>query len=90
VAISTLFHEAPLDVLREHPQLLLELLALGRAGLALGPHTSVTLLELLRLRGFVVDETTAERILATTDEALLDRWVARLLSARTLDEVLEG
>jgi len=48
------------------------------------------LLKLLRLRGFVVDEATAERILATSDEALLDRWVERVLTARTLDELLEG
>lgn len=48
-----------------------------------------TLLKQLRLRGFSVDEATAERILTTTDVALLDRWVERVLSARTLAEVLE-
>jgi len=45
VAISTLFHEAPLDVLREHPEVLLELLALARAPLELGPRGTVTVLE---------------------------------------------
>jgi hypothetical protein len=44
VAISTLFHEAPLDVLREHPEVLLELLALGGVQLELSRPT-VTVLE---------------------------------------------
>ena len=47
-----------------------------------------TLLKLLRLRGFAVDEATAERILTTTEVATLDRWVERALSARSVDEVL--
>ena len=47
-----------------------------------------TLLKLLRLRGFAVDEASAGRILATTDLATLDRWVERALSARSVDEVL--
>lgn len=47
-----------------------------------------TLLKLLRLRGFAVDEATADRILTTTDLDTLDRWVERSLSARSLDEVL--
>lgn len=45
MAISTLFHEAPLDVLREHPQVLLELLALGRAEIELPVRAVVTVLE---------------------------------------------
>jgi predicted transposase YdaD len=49
-----------------------------------------TLLKLLRLRGFAVDDATAERVLATTDVSVLDRWVERSLSARSLEEVLEG
>jgi hypothetical protein len=49
-----------------------------------------TLLKLLRLRGFAVDDVTAERILGTTEVALLDQWVERSLSARSLDEVLGG
>jgi hypothetical protein len=47
-----------------------------------------TLLKLLRLRGFAVDEATAERILTTTEVATLDRWVERALSARSVAEVL--
>jgi predicted transposase YdaD len=47
-----------------------------------------TLLKLLRLRGFAVDESTAERILTTTEVATLDRWVERALSARSVAEVL--
>ncbi|MBK8942214.1 MAG: hypothetical protein IPM79_32570 [Polyangiaceae bacterium] len=49
-----------------------------------------TLLKLLRLRGFAVDDATAERVLGTTDVSVLDRWVERSLSARSLQEVLEG
>ena len=49
-----------------------------------------TLLKLLRLRGFAVDDATAERVLATTDVSVLDRWVERSLSARSLQEVLES
>ncbi len=47
-----------------------------------------TLLKLLRLRGIVVDEATAGRILSTKDVATLDRWVERALSARSVADVL--
>jgi predicted transposase YdaD len=47
-----------------------------------------TLLKLLRLRGFAVDEATAGRILSTKDVATLDRWVERALSARSVADVL--
>jgi predicted transposase YdaD len=49
-----------------------------------------TLLKLLRLRCFVVDDVTVERILGTTEVALLDQWIERSLSARSLAEVLGG
>ena len=49
-----------------------------------------TLLKLLRLRGFAVDDATAERVLGTTDVSMLDRWVERSISASSLEEVLEG
>lgn len=49
---------------------------------------AATLLRLLRLRGFVVDELESTRILDTTDTELLDRWLDRVLTAKSLDEVL--
>ncbi|MBK6515142.1 MAG: hypothetical protein IPG04_13710 [Polyangiaceae bacterium] len=49
-----------------------------------------TLLKLLRLRSFAVDDVTAEGILATTEVAVLDPWVERSLSARSLDGVFGG
>ena len=48
------------------------------------------LLNLLRLRGLVVDGATEARIRETRDTALLDRWLARVLTAITVEEVLSG
>ncbi len=47
-----------------------------------------TLLRLLRLRGFTVEEAASARISATTDVAVLDRWLDRVLTAKSVDEVL--
>ncbi len=47
-----------------------------------------TLLKLLQLRGFIVPEAEQGRVLACRDLDRLDAWVARVLTARDLDEVL--
>ncbi|MBL9024380.1 MAG: hypothetical protein JNL21_19450 [Myxococcales bacterium] len=47
-----------------------------------------TLLRLLRLRGFTVEEAASARIAATTDVAQLDRWLDRVLTAKSVEEVL--
>ncbi len=45
------------------------------------------LLNLLKLKGFLVDEALEARVMSTRDRAQLDRWVERVLTAQTLDEV---
>ncbi len=49
---------------------------------------ATTLLRLLRVRGFAVDEDAAGRIRTTSDTALLDRWLDRVMTASSVDEVL--
>ena len=46
-----------------------------------------TLLKLLQLRGFLVSEAQQQAVLACRDVDQLDAWVARVLTARDLDEV---
>ncbi|PCC71733.1 hypothetical protein SAMN02745121_03086 [Nannocystis exedens] len=45
------------------------------------------LLKLLQLRGFALGDEQRERVLACRDEAQLDAWAARVLTATRLDEV---
>ncbi|HEY8376208.1 MAG TPA: hypothetical protein VIK91_06950 [Nannocystis sp.] len=42
----------------------------------------------LQLRGFRVSPAQRRRILACTDHATLDTWAARVLTAKSLAEVL--
>ncbi len=51
---------------------------------------AATLVQLLRKRGFTVDEAIEARILATTELEQLEIWLDRVLTAATLEEVLEG
>lgn len=46
-----------------------------------------TLLKLLQLKGFNLTEGQRERVLKCTDEAEVERWIERVLFARSLDEV---
>ena len=48
------------------------------------------LLRLIELRGIPAAAADRERILACTDCAQLERWAARVLTARTMDEVFAG
>ncbi len=50
---------------------------------------AVALVRLLRRRGFTVDDTNEARILATTDLRQLDAWFDRVLTASSLDDVLD-
>jgi hypothetical protein len=45
------------------------------------------LLLLVRKRGFRIDEALEQRVRSTSDVALLDRWLERVLDARSLAEV---
>lgn len=45
------------------------------------------LVSLLTLKGLVVDEATRERIIGCHDVGQLERWLARVLSATSLDDV---
>lgn len=47
------------------------------------------LLHLLRKRGFAIDDALEQRLRATNDLAALDRWLERVLDARSLDEVFD-
>lgn len=47
------------------------------------------LVRLLELRGITTSEQDRERILSCTDCDRLERWAARVLTARTIDEVFE-
>lgn len=42
---------------------------------------------MLATRGFTVDDATRDRVTACTDPATLDRWIARAVTAATLDHV---
>ncbi len=46
------------------------------------------LLQLLEVRGVKVDETFRARVSACDDRALLERWHARAITAKTIDEVV--
>jgi hypothetical protein len=48
---------------------------------------ATALLRLLAKRGFVVDEPVRERVLTCQDVDQLDRWLDRVLTAASLDEV---
>lgn len=48
------------------------------------------LLHLIELRRIPASEQDRERILACMDCAQLERWAARVLTARTMDEIFEG
>jgi hypothetical protein len=48
---------------------------------------ATALLRLLAKRGFVVDKPVRERVLACQDSDQLDRWLDRVLTAASLDEV---
>ena len=48
---------------------------------------ATALLRLLAKRGFVVDEPVRARVLACQDSDQLDRWLDRVLTAASLDEV---
>ncbi len=48
-----------------------------------------SLLAILEARGFEPSEEARERILATTDQETLERWVRRAVTATSLDDVLE-
>lgn len=45
------------------------------------------LLNLLRLKGYAVDDALRARVMGTRDLATLDRWVERVLTATSLDDV---
>ena len=45
-------------------------------------------LSVLKARGIDVDEAACERILACTDSATLDRWIARAATASSMEEVI--
>ncbi|NUO48621.1 MAG: hypothetical protein HOV80_07165 [Polyangiaceae bacterium] len=51
---------------------------------------ATTLIRQLRRRGFVVDDATEARILGTADLGQLDTWLDRVLTASSLEEVLEA
>ncbi|MBL8716887.1 MAG: hypothetical protein JNL79_12870 [Myxococcales bacterium] len=46
-----------------------------------------SLLRVFAARGFAVDAPTRERIESCTDQALLDEWVERAVTAESLDDV---
>jgi predicted deacylase len=48
------------------------------------------ILAFLEARGVVVGSETRERIAACTDEAILNRWIARAAVATTAAEVIAG
>lgn len=45
------------------------------------------LLKLLQLKGLVLDAEQRQRVLDCRDEALLDLWAGRILTATRLDQV---
>ncbi|MQY06056.1 hypothetical protein [Actinomadura macrotermitis] len=47
------------------------------------------LLKVLRLRGIEVPQDVADHIMACTDEATIDQWLSRSLTATTIDDVLD-
>ena len=56
-----------------------------REGEALGQARA--LFTVLSARGIAIPEVDRQRILATTDTALLEQWLTRATTARSLDEV---